>query len=232
MPLLVLPATLAQLAGTPREIPADASTVGELLAEAARRFPALGRQLFDEAGELRRYLTVFRDDDDVRRLGGLATPLAGAEVVTVLPPIAGGRPEESAGARSGREAGARDGRGPRQSLLRHAEAAYPEEACGLVFAREGGVEVVALPNAAAAPRERFEIPADSLLAALARGGRLVAIYHSHADRGPALSAEDRQASELWPGVAMVVASVYGGRARQLRAEREGREVSLEALGLG
>ncbi|HMD45360.1 MAG TPA: MoaD/ThiS family protein, partial [Acidimicrobiales bacterium] len=44
----------------------------------------------DEGGQLRRFVNVFVDDEDVRFLGGLETPLVDGQTVSVVPAVAGG----------------------------------------------------------------------------------------------------------------------------------------------
>ena len=50
----------------------------------------LGKQLFDDAGELNRYVNVYLNDEDVRLLDGLDTAVAEADTVVILPAMAGG----------------------------------------------------------------------------------------------------------------------------------------------
>ncbi|HYT09350.1 MAG TPA: ubiquitin-like small modifier protein 1 [Mycobacteriales bacterium] len=91
-----LPAVLAEAAGLTggqREVEvelAPGATVGQVLDAVADGRPRLAWRLRDETGTLRRYVNVFVGDDDVRSAGGLATPVADGDVVTVLPSVAGG----------------------------------------------------------------------------------------------------------------------------------------------
>ena len=90
---LVLPGALAELAGGERTINLDVesgATVGDVLDDLRERLPALERRLRDEQGALRRHVNVYVDGDDVRLADGLATSLAGASEVLVLPSVAGG----------------------------------------------------------------------------------------------------------------------------------------------
>ena len=47
-------------------------------------------QLFDDAGELNRYVNVYLNDEDVRLLGGLTTTVSDSDTVVILPAMAGG----------------------------------------------------------------------------------------------------------------------------------------------
>ncbi|HEY3448556.1 MAG TPA: Mov34/MPN/PAD-1 family protein [Myxococcales bacterium] len=195
MPVLVLPSSLCQLCSLPRELDVPGATVAEVLANAARAHPALGRNLLDDSGVPRRHYPVFKNDDDVRSLGGLQIEVKDEDVVTVLPPIAGGLA-------SGPPAG--PGAAPPPSspawleeARAHAEAAYPEEACGLVVEDEaGGLQAVRARNISDNPRRHFELEAGELLAAL-QSGRLRGCYHSHPDGPAAPSPEDLERASLW-----------------------------------
>lgn len=87
-----LPGVLAEHAGGSRSLELDPppATVGELLDVLERDHPRLCRRLRDETGALRRHVNVFVDGENVRTAGGLATPLATAGEVQVLPSVAGG----------------------------------------------------------------------------------------------------------------------------------------------
>jgi molybdopterin converting factor small subunit len=52
--------------------------------------PGFGERLFDEGGNLRRFVNVFMGEEDIRFLSGLATPVPAGSVVSVVPAVAGG----------------------------------------------------------------------------------------------------------------------------------------------
>jgi len=68
----------------------DAGSVDELLDALEARYPRLRFRLRDETGQLRRYVRVFVDGEDVSGTTGLTTSLAGARSVDILHSIAGG----------------------------------------------------------------------------------------------------------------------------------------------
>jgi len=68
----------------------DADSVEHLLDALEGRYPKLRFKIRDENGQLRRYVRVFVDGEDVSRTTGVATPLAGARTIDVLHSIAGG----------------------------------------------------------------------------------------------------------------------------------------------
>lgn len=69
----------------------EASTVGEALASLVDRYPALKPHLFNEQEQLRSFVNVFRNDDDIRYLDRENTPVSDKDEVSIVPSIAGGR---------------------------------------------------------------------------------------------------------------------------------------------
>jgi len=69
----------------------DGSTVGELLADLDRRYPGIRTGLFDpSSGELRRFVNVYVNDEDIRYLGRMEAQLKPGDTVSILPAVAGG----------------------------------------------------------------------------------------------------------------------------------------------
>jgi molybdopterin converting factor small subunit len=87
---LELPAVLARLAGGARALPAEGSTLGDVVGDVSRRFPALAPRLRGENGELYPFVTIYLNDADVRFLGGFEAAVKEGDVVTVVPAISGG----------------------------------------------------------------------------------------------------------------------------------------------
>lgn len=88
--LLIPGALRGETGGAPRLDVAAEGTVRAVLDEVAARWPRLERRVRDEAGELRRYVNVYVDGEDVRRLAGQDTPVRERAEVQILPSIAGG----------------------------------------------------------------------------------------------------------------------------------------------
>jgi sulfur-carrier protein len=89
---VLLPGALASLAGGARHL--DLEPTGETLADVldalAAQHPLLARRIRDETGQVRRFVNVYVDGDDVRFEGGLATAVRDGAEVQVLPSVAGG----------------------------------------------------------------------------------------------------------------------------------------------
>jgi cysteine synthase/molybdopterin converting factor small subunit len=85
-----IPPTLRDAVGGAREIEASGSTLRDLLSDLAERFPTLGRQVFENGDELAPFVNVYVDNEDVRTLRGLDTPVREDTTVILLPAMAGG----------------------------------------------------------------------------------------------------------------------------------------------
>ena len=84
-----IPTILRSYTDGAKRVEAQGSTLQELIDDLEARHPGIGGRLI-ENGELRRFVNVYKNDEDVRFLGGLSTPLADGDAVTVLPAVAGG----------------------------------------------------------------------------------------------------------------------------------------------
>ena len=84
-----IPPTLRAEVGGAREVEASGSTLRELLDDLAARFPGLGRQVL-EGARIAPYVNVYVDNEDVRTLEGLETPVGDRSTVILLPAMAGG----------------------------------------------------------------------------------------------------------------------------------------------
>jgi molybdopterin synthase sulfur carrier subunit len=90
---VLLPSVLQPLAGGQSVLtaPVDgAVTVARLLDAVTGDYPVLGRRLRDETGALRRYVNIYVNGDEVRRLQGLETEVAAGQEVLVIQSVAGG----------------------------------------------------------------------------------------------------------------------------------------------
>ena len=85
-----IPPVLRPSVGGVKEIDADGENVGDVLRSLADQHPATQPQMFAEGGELNRYVNVYLNDEDVRVLDGLDTPVGSGDVLVILPAMAGG----------------------------------------------------------------------------------------------------------------------------------------------
>ena len=85
-----IPTQLRELSGGASEVTADGDTVAAVLAELEAAHPGFGERLFDESGQLRRFVNVFVADEDIRFLDGVDTPVTEGQTVSIVPAVAGG----------------------------------------------------------------------------------------------------------------------------------------------
>jgi MoaD family protein len=91
MATVKIPPVLRASVGGEKEVGASGANVGEVLRDLASNYPATQSQLFSSEGELNRYVNVYLNDEDVRVLDGLDTPVAEGDTLVILPAMAGGR---------------------------------------------------------------------------------------------------------------------------------------------
>ena len=85
-----IPTQLRELSGGAAEVTADGETVKAVLAELERAHPGFQDRLFDDGGQLRRFVNVFVADEDIRFLDGIDTPVTDGQTVSIVPAVAGG----------------------------------------------------------------------------------------------------------------------------------------------
>jgi molybdopterin converting factor small subunit len=85
-----IPTQLRTLSGGDAEVTVEGSTVGEVLSALDAAHPGFRDRLFDEGGQLRRFVNVFVADEDVRFLQGLDTKVDDGHTVSIIPAVAGG----------------------------------------------------------------------------------------------------------------------------------------------
>lgn len=85
-----IPTQLRQLTGGVGELQVEGSTVGEVLRALDGSHPGFGERIFDEEGQLRRFVNVFLAEEDVRFLNGLESPVSEGQTISIVPAVAGG----------------------------------------------------------------------------------------------------------------------------------------------
>jgi sulfur-carrier protein len=85
-----LPTVLRAHAGGMKTVSAGGATVGEVLVALAAEHPGLTGQVINDDGTLHRFVNVYLNDDDVRYLSSLDTPVVDTDEISILPAVAGG----------------------------------------------------------------------------------------------------------------------------------------------
>ena len=85
-----LPTVLRAQAGGQSVVAVDGSTIGDVLRRLVDEYPGMAGQLLSEDGSLHKFVNVYVNDDDVRYLTSLDTPVKDGDEVSLLPAVAGG----------------------------------------------------------------------------------------------------------------------------------------------
>jgi len=86
-----IPSPLRKLTNGKEEVTASGATVGELLASLETQYPGIKERICDDTGKVRRFVNIFANDEDIRFLANLETPVKEADEISIVPAIAGGR---------------------------------------------------------------------------------------------------------------------------------------------
>lgn len=90
MATVLMPTPLRRFTGGQSKVTASADTVGALIRTLDGQYPGVADKLLDDSGEIKRFINVFVNDDEVRSLSGLATPLSDSDRISIVPAMAGG----------------------------------------------------------------------------------------------------------------------------------------------
>lgn len=87
---VMIPTPLRKLTNEQDTIQGPAGTVAALITSLDTQFPGLGGRLKDEAGNLRRFVNIYVNEEDVRFLSGMETEIKDGDTISIVPAIAGG----------------------------------------------------------------------------------------------------------------------------------------------
>ncbi|HVF10347.1 MAG TPA: ubiquitin-like small modifier protein 1 [Abditibacteriaceae bacterium] len=88
--LVRIPTPLQKLVGDKAELQVEAASLRDVVSKIAEANPEVKQRLLDDNGELRRFVNVYVNEEDVRFLQKLDTPLKDGDEVSIVPAIAGG----------------------------------------------------------------------------------------------------------------------------------------------
>ncbi len=88
--LVRIPTPLQKLVGDKAEVQAEGATLRDVVNNLAAQNDEIKTRLLDDSGELRRFVNVYVNEEDVRFLQKLDTPLKDGDEVSIVPAIAGG----------------------------------------------------------------------------------------------------------------------------------------------
>ena len=90
MPNIRIPTPLRKLTNGKEEVAATGGTIGALIANLETQYPGIKERICDDAGQVRRFVNIFANDEDIRFLKNLDTPVKDSDEISIVPAIAGG----------------------------------------------------------------------------------------------------------------------------------------------
>lgn len=85
-----IPTPLRPMTGGKSEVELVGNTVSEIIDKLGTAHPGIKERLYDEQGEVRRFINIYVNEEDIRFLTGKDTPLKDGDEVSIIPAIAGG----------------------------------------------------------------------------------------------------------------------------------------------
>lgn len=86
-----IPTPLRSLTGGLSDIDAGGASVSACITELDAAYPGLAARILDDTGEVRRFVNLFVNGEDIRFLEGIATALKSGDEISIVPAMAGGR---------------------------------------------------------------------------------------------------------------------------------------------
>ena len=90
MATIRIPPPLRKLTQGKEEVLASGGTVGALIVSLEAQYPGIKERICDENGQVRRFVNIFANDEDIRFLKNLDTPVKDSDEISIVPAIAGG----------------------------------------------------------------------------------------------------------------------------------------------
>ena len=85
-----IPTPLRKLTNNEELVEINAATIGAAIEELQSRFPGIAERLVDDKGDVRRFVNIYVNEEDIRFLQNKATPLKDGDEISIIPAIAGG----------------------------------------------------------------------------------------------------------------------------------------------
>ena len=90
MATVLVPTPLRRLTGGKRKVSVEASTINKVIKELEERYPGVESRLLNKEGQIKRFINVFVDGDNVRELQGGQTAVSARSEISIIPAMAGG----------------------------------------------------------------------------------------------------------------------------------------------
>jgi len=86
-----IPTPLRKVTKDKETVQVTGATINEIVENLEKQYPGLKERLCDERGELRRFVNIYLNDEDIRFAQGKQTPVKDGDEISIIPAIAGGR---------------------------------------------------------------------------------------------------------------------------------------------
>jgi len=91
MATVFVPTPLRRLTGGHSKVEAAGHDIAGVFQAMDAQFPGVSEKLLDEEGDVKRFINVFLNDDEIRSLQGMSTPVQDGDRVSIVPAMAGGQ---------------------------------------------------------------------------------------------------------------------------------------------
>ena len=91
MATVLVPTPLRRLTGGQGKLTVEGETISALIQALEKQYPGIAEKVLDGEGNVKRFINVFVNDDEIRTLQGLQTPVGPADRVSIVPAMAGGQ---------------------------------------------------------------------------------------------------------------------------------------------
>jgi molybdopterin synthase sulfur carrier subunit len=90
MTTVYIPTPLRRLTDGQSKVQVEAQSVSDLIQKLDENYPGFAERVLDDNGNAKRFIQIFRNDDEIRTLQGLETPVGEGDRVSIVPAMAGG----------------------------------------------------------------------------------------------------------------------------------------------
>jgi molybdopterin converting factor small subunit len=90
MAIVRIPTPLRKLTDGKEEVTASGATIAEVITALEQSYPGIKARICDDNGQVRRFVNIFTNDEDIRFLQNLDTPVSEKDEISIVPAIAGG----------------------------------------------------------------------------------------------------------------------------------------------
>jgi len=90
MAIVRIPTPLRKLTDGKEEVTASGATIADVITALEQSYPGIKARICDENGQVRRFVNIFTNDEDIRFLQNLDTPVSEKDEISIVPAIAGG----------------------------------------------------------------------------------------------------------------------------------------------